>query len=90
MHSRRRILTACIAAAVAGAPIAAAAQQACVTSSNVSTVAGNLNNPRGLKFGSDGALYVAEGGRGGAHMNSVCDPLQPGPPEGRVVRVELE
>jgi glucose/arabinose dehydrogenase len=28
-------------------------------------VMSNLNNPRGLAFGKDGALYVAEAGRGG-------------------------
>lgn len=34
-------------------------------SPNVSVFAGGLNNPRGLKFGPDGNLYVAEGGAGG-------------------------
>jgi hypothetical protein len=33
---------------------------------NVSVYAGGLNGPRGLKFGPDGALYVAEAGRGGS------------------------
>jgi hypothetical protein len=39
-----------------------------------------LNDPRGLKFGPDGYLYVAEGGIGGADSSTDC--LQVIPPVG--------
>lgn len=39
---------------------------------NVSVVASGLDGPRGLEFGPDGALYVAEAGRGG--LTETTDP----------------
>ena len=38
---------------------------------NVSVIATGLNNPRGLTFGPDGQLYVAEGGVGGTTLNTI-------------------
>jgi hypothetical protein len=35
-------------------------------SPNVQSFASGLHNPRGLKFGPDGNLFVAEGGMGGS------------------------
>lgn len=54
------------------APVAAADHR------GVTTIASGLDNPRGLDFGPDGALYVAEAGRGGT------DACFPGPEGGEV------
>jgi hypothetical protein len=55
----------------------AAAPGVANTSAMISVFATGLNNPRGLKFGPDGNLYVAEGGVGGTDSTAgpppVCD-----------------
>src|SRR5690348_3738954 len=43
-----------------------------------SVFATGLNNPRGLKFGPDGYLYIAEGGAGGTNSTAgLCDQVIP-------------
>src|ERR1700692_3567619 len=46
---------------------------------NFSVYASGLNGPRGLKFGPDGALYVAEAGRGGSTPSAsfACELVPP-------------
>jgi len=61
----RRGLALCIAVGLCSATLNHAA--------TVSVFATGLNNPRGLKFGPDGYLYVAEGGAGGS-LNTLSDP----------------
>jgi sugar lactone lactonase YvrE len=45
----------------------------------VTTIATGLNGPRGLNFGPDGALYVAEAGTGGPNDPIPCDQQVPPP-----------
>ena len=49
-------------------------------SSNVSVYASGLNGPRGLKFGPDGLLYVAEAGTGGTTSTAGLCAQVPGLP----------
>ena len=49
-------------------PANAAADEPAAITARVSVYASGLNNPRGLKFGPDGNLYVAEGGLGGKNL----------------------
>jgi hypothetical protein len=67
--SRRTVLALSAAVLVGGL----ASGTALAKGPQLSLVASGLNNPRGLTFGPDGNLYVAEGGLGGTH-SSALDP----------------
>lgn len=60
------------------------------TAASLETIATGLNNPRGLNFGPEGGLYVAEAGRGG---NGDCAEGPEGPrcygTSGSITRIDL-
>jgi hypothetical protein len=65
------------AASIASAPVCAQ------LSSNATVYASGLESPRGLKFGPDGDLYVAEAGSGGTISTvTTCPTTQVPPPIG--------
>jgi hypothetical protein len=49
------------------------AVEAAQSKAKVTVFAKGLNNPRGIKFGPDKALYVAEGGTGGTRTTTAAD-----------------
>jgi sugar lactone lactonase YvrE len=72
-----RKLWLAVAVLVASLVISGAAAAATVT-----TVMSGLDNPRGLAFGPEGALYVAEAGRGGTGPCTFSiRPTEPGQPK---------
>src|SRR5690349_21345767 len=98
-HRHARFAAALLAGTLLALPSTAASKPTIVRGSPTPTVtvyATGLNNPRGLHFGPDGMLYVAEGGVGGAdstvgQCTQVVPPLGPytGSPTGsRISRIE--
>ena len=87
----------CLALAMGGLtwPMATFAADAASGSAVVTVVASGLNDPRGVAFGPDGHLYVAEAGAGGSTLSTVgqCDQVAPpvgpfvGGFTGRIVKI---
>jgi sugar lactone lactonase YvrE len=64
MRARRKLLAAAVAAA--GTVFSLVAPGVAHATGSFTVIATGLDNPRGLEFAPNGALYVAESGRGGA------------------------
>ena len=69
---RRNLLSLCLVLALAlltGLPLTATAQDAtpaaALTADDLPPIVAGLNNPRGMTWGTDGTLFVAQAGAGG-------------------------
>lgn len=77
LFARAGALVPGVLVAIASLGLAAPAQAAGL-SPNASVFASGLNNPRGLTFGPDGLLYLAEGGTGGSSSTvGQCEQVPP-------------
>src|SRR5262245_55733299 len=91
MDPRTSLMAAALCASAFAVSVTSSAATTDGTAQNVkiSVFASGLNNPRGLKFGPDGNLYVAEGGLGGTQLppdNPKCFVVPPvGPYHGSAV-----
>jgi hypothetical protein len=81
LTSIRSVILSSLAIAPIAIAVAAPAAPAAVHA-NVTVFAEGLDNPRGLEFGPDGNLYVAEGGLGGSDPAPASGPCSVVPPVG--------
>jgi hypothetical protein len=69
-----------VAASAIAVSIAAGGLASAQAGSGVSVFASGFNDPRGVRFGPDGYLYVAEAGLGGTMSTAGQCTQVPGPP----------
>jgi hypothetical protein len=72
-----RLIVKALLFAICAVAVGASGTQA---ADGVSVFAAGLNQPRGVKFGPDGYLYVAEAGLGGTNSTIGLCPQVPTPP----------